>query len=402
MSDGEEVVEQGSAGISWGEAPGEVAPGSEAPGEVAPGVSSYLPYLPHIDDLIDRLHVVQLPLRTSFRGLTTREVALFEGPAGWGEFAAFLEYPPAEASRWLACALEMAFVGAPTPLRPTVEVNGTIPASVAPHAVDKLLDRYPGIRTVKVKVAEQGTSLVDDLERVAAVHAAAPDLRIRCDANAAWTVSEAFEAALALAEVAGGNFDYLEQPCRSTAELAELRKRLASRASGDAAWHFAQPGVDVPRHSAQSGVSAPRIAADESIRRAGDSEAVMRQQAADVAVIKAAPMGGPRAVLALAERFAAHNMSVTVSSALESAVGMYAGLATAAALPAYGGAINAAGLGTGSLFLHDVAEPCPIINGRIDATPVVPDAARLADLAAPADRRSWWRDRVRACITHLQ
>ena len=61
------------------------------------------------DDLIDRLHVVALPMRMRFRGIMVREVALIDGPAGWGEFGAFLEYAPPEAAYWLASAIESAY-----------------------------------------------------------------------------------------------------------------------------------------------------------------------------------------------------------------------------------------------------------------------------------------------------
>ena len=57
------------------------------------------------DDLIDRLHVVALPMRMRFRGIMVREVALIDGPAGWGEFGAFLEYAPQEAAYWLGMAM---------------------------------------------------------------------------------------------------------------------------------------------------------------------------------------------------------------------------------------------------------------------------------------------------------
>src|SRR6202048_5043154 len=45
---------------------------------------------PPIDDVLDRLHVVALPMRVRFRGITVREVALIDGPVGWGEFGACL------------------------------------------------------------------------------------------------------------------------------------------------------------------------------------------------------------------------------------------------------------------------------------------------------------------------
>ncbi|MGB7112300.1 MAG: O-succinylbenzoate synthase, partial [Mycobacterium sp.] len=34
-----------------------------------------------LDDVLDRLHVVALPMRVRFRGITTRELALIDGPA---------------------------------------------------------------------------------------------------------------------------------------------------------------------------------------------------------------------------------------------------------------------------------------------------------------------------------
>ncbi|HEX5144031.1 MAG TPA: O-succinylbenzoate synthase, partial [Mycobacterium sp.] len=48
-------------------------------------------------------------MRVRFRGITVREVALIDGPSGWGEFGPFLEYGPAEAVHWLASALECAY-----------------------------------------------------------------------------------------------------------------------------------------------------------------------------------------------------------------------------------------------------------------------------------------------------
>ncbi|MET0704640.1 MAG: O-succinylbenzoate synthase, partial [Mycobacterium sp.] len=73
--------------------------------------------LPALDDLLGRVHVVSLPMRVRFRGITVREVALIDGPAGWGEFGAFLEYDDAEAAHWLASAVESAFQAPPPTVR---------------------------------------------------------------------------------------------------------------------------------------------------------------------------------------------------------------------------------------------------------------------------------------------
>ncbi|WP_372508711.1 o-succinylbenzoate synthase [Mycobacterium palustre] len=296
-------------------------------------------------------------MRVRFRGITTREVALIEGPAGWGEFGAFLEYGPAEAAHWLASAVEGAYRPPPPVLRDRVEINATVPAVPAAR-VAEVLARFPGARTAKVKVAEPGQTLADDVERVNAARRVVATVRV--DANGGWSVEEAARAAAAL--TADGPLEYLEQPCASVGELAALRRR-----------------VDVP------------IAADESIRKADDPLAVVRAGAADVAVLKVAPLGGVSALLGIAARI---DVPIVVSSALDSAVGIAAGLTAAAALP---GLCHACGLGTGGLFAEDVAEPAAPVDGYLRVGPVTPDPARLEALAAPPARRQWWIDRVKAC-----
>ena len=119
----------------------------------------------HIDDVLDRAHVVSLPLAVRFRGITTREALLIDGPAGWGEFAPFLEYGPAESAAWLRAGLEAAYEGFPEPVRDSIEVNATIPA-VPASEVPAVVERYPGCRTFKIKVAEKGHTLADDAARV--------------------------------------------------------------------------------------------------------------------------------------------------------------------------------------------------------------------------------------------
>jgi O-succinylbenzoate synthase len=314
-----------------------------------------------LDDVLDRLHVVSLPMRVRFRGITTREVALIDGPAGWGEFGAFLEYGDAEAAHWLAAALDSAYRMPPPPLRDRIEVNATIPAVPAAEVPD-IVARFPGARTAKVKVAEPGQTLDDDVARVDAVRAMIPT--VRADANGAWTVEQAVEAAAAL--TASGPLEYLEQPCATVDELAQVRRR-----------------VGVP------------VAADESIRKAGDPLAVVRAGAADIAVLKVAPLGGISALLTIAEQI---DISIVVSSALDSAVGIAIGLCAASALPELK---HACGLGTGRLFVEDVTEPVASVDGYLPVGPVVPDPARLHSLAAPRARRQWWIDRVRACYSVL-
>lgn len=312
---------------------------------------------PRLEDLLDRLHVVSLPMRVRFRGITSREVALIEGPTGWGEFGAFLEYEPPEAAHWLASGVEAAYRQPPPVRRDRIPINATVPAVPAAQ-VREVLARFPGAGTAKVKVAESGQTLADDVARVNAVRELVPTVRV--DANGGWSVEQAVEAAAAL--TADGPLEYLEQPCATVGELAELRLR-----------------VDVP------------IAADESIRKAEDPLAVVRAGAADVAVLKVAPLGGISAMLAIADQI---DIPVVVSSALDSAVGIGTGLTAAAALPQLR---HACGLGTGGLFVEDVAETAPPVDGSLAVGPVTPDPARLRTLAAPPQRRQWWIDRVKAC-----
>lgn len=333
---------------------------------------------PSPDEILERAHVVALPMAVRFRGVDTREALLIDGPAGWGEFSPFPEYGAEESAAWLAAGIEAAWSGFPEPLRGTVEVNATIPAVDAAQ-VPEILDRYPGCRTVKVKVAEAGQTLADDIARVDAVREARPGAVIRVDANRGWTVDQALEAARAL-----GPLDYLEQPCHSVEELAEVRARLM------------RAGLFV------------RVAADESIRRTDDPYLVAEKRAADVAVVKVAPLGGVRRLLEISRHLREHQMDVTVASALDTAVGMNAGLAAVAALPILSDDDEmdvppaAAGLATQRLFLEDVAEPRGIVDGRMTVAPVGPDPARLSALAAPVSRRDWWFERVRQAHAHLR
>lgn len=319
---------------------------------------------PPLPDILDRLHVVALPMRVAFRGITVREVALLDGPAGWGEFGAFVEYRPAEAAHWLAAAVESAYAPPPPARRGRIPVNATVPA-VPPDRVAEVLAGFPGARTAKVKVAESGQTLADDVARVEAVRAVIPTVRV--DANGGWTVEQAVAAAHAL--TATGPLEYLEQPCATVAELAEVRRRTG-----------------VP------------IAADESIRKAPgllDPLAVVRARAADIAVLKVAPLGGISAMLAIAAQI---DIPVVISSALDSAVGIGIGLRAAAALPRLD---HACGLGTGALFAEDVAAAPAPVDGYLPVGTVAPDPARLAGLAAPPSRRRWWIDRVKACYPLL-
>jgi o-succinylbenzoate synthase len=304
----------------------------------------------------DGAWVWSVPMRTRFRGIDVRDGVLVRGPAGWGEFSPFWDYDVAESRRWWAAAVEAACAGWPAPVRDAVPVNVTVPA-VDPERAHALVTAS-GCRTAKVKVAEPGQTPADDLARVEAVRdALGPGGAIRFDVNAAWDVDT---AAARIRELDRVGLEYVEQPCATLAELVELRRR-----------------IDV------------RVAADEVVRRSADPLRVDLREACDVVVLKVQPLGGVRAALRVAE---AHGLPCVVSSALESSVGIAAGVALAAALPELP---FACGLATVALFTADVTgEPLLPVDGVLPVRPVVPD--RLGDVAADGVTEQRWRARLAA------
>jgi O-succinylbenzoate synthase len=329
-----------------------------------------LPAPPGQDELLAAAHVVRIPLAVGFRGLMEREAVLLHGPAGWGEFAPFIEYGDPESARWLAAGIEAAWDGGlPPAVRDRVPVNATVPAVPAAD-VAGVLARFAGCTTAKVKVAEGGQSLSDDVDRVAATRDALGSTgRVRVDANGNWSVEDAVRALAALARY---DLEYAEQPCSRIEDLRALRVALA------------RAGIDV------------RVAADESVRKAGDPLRVVTAGAADVVVLKVAPLGGVRPALRLARVLGSeHGIPVVVSSALDTSIGIAAGVALAAALPELP---FACGLGTVSLLAADVAaEPLRPVDGALPVGRVAADAGRLAELAAAPDRQAWWLDRLARC-----
>lgn len=327
-----------------------------------------MPSQPTAAELLDGAHVVALPLVTRFRDIEVREAMLLRGPHGWTEFSPFVEYDDAEASAWLAAAIDYGWNAPPAALRDRIPVNATLPA-VAPDQVEGVLARFPGTRTVKVKVAERGQTLADDVARVRAARAfLGPEGRIRVDANGGWNVDAAERAAHALDNC---DIEYLEQPCATVDELAALRERLHD-------WNLP-------------------IAADESVRKASDPLAVARAGAADILVLKAQPLGGVAAALRIA---AEAGLPVVVSSALDTSVGISMGAHLAAALPELE---FDCGLGTVALLENDVAvQPLRPVDGAIEVRrPDVDERMLVAD-AASADRTAWWRDRLTRCLALLE
>ena len=310
----------------------------------------------------------ELPLSTTFRGVRSREGVLLCGSSGWGEFMPFLDYSDEACALWLANAIEAAFGQWPSPRRSHIPVNAIIPATDPQSAAAMAYRAYvgDGCTTVKVKVAESGQSLDDDIARLDAVRsamisAAVPDPKIRIDANCGWTVSEAVTAIRELDQVAHG-LEYVEQPCPTLEDLRDLRRLVA-----------------VP------------IAADESIRLAADPVRAAQMGAVDVVVVKVQPIGGVGLALEVCR---AANVPVVVSGAMDSSVGLAAPLALAAALDDLP---YACGLGTGALLAADlVPDPLRARSGTLPATRTTPDPSALATAAArlPSTRQKFWKDRL--------
>jgi o-succinylbenzoate synthase len=299
------------------------------------------------------LLVFDLPMRVRFRRQDRRSGVLLRGTAGWGEFSPFPDYDAAACTRWLAAAREAADVGWPAPVRASVPVNTTVPA-VPPEQAHALVVAS-GCRTAKVKVAEPGQRLADDVARVEAVRdALGPDGKVRVDANAGWDVDDAVTALKALDAFA---LEYAEQPVATLEEMAQLRRR-----------------VDV------------RLAADESVRTAEDPLRVAGLEAADIVVLKVQPLGGVRRCLEVAE---ACGLPVVVSSAVETSVGIAAGVALAAALPELP---FACGLGTVSLLAADVVDdPLLPVDGELPVRRVEPNPSLVH---ADDELTSWWQQRL--------
>lgn len=316
---------------------------------------------PPLAELVSAARIVALPLRTKFRGLLEREVLLFEGPNGWAEWSPFIEYPDEEAAVWLAAAIDFAYGPMPELHRSSIPVNATLPA-VTPDLVQKVLSRFGEFSTVKIKVAEQGQAPGEDIARIQQVRELYPESKIRLDANGGFDIQGALELVENL-QGRGIQLEYFEQPVASIAEMAELRSQLS---------HL---GV--------------RIAADESVRKVSDPLAVAQANAADILVLKAAPLGGIGRALAIAVEA---ELPVVISSALDSSVGLSMGAYLAAALP---NLEFDCGLATSALLAGDVTrEPLRSDNGFIDVRRVEIDNSRLEIFKAQDHREDWWLERL--------
>ncbi|HEY7853932.1 MAG TPA: o-succinylbenzoate synthase [Aquiluna sp.] len=315
------------------------------------------------------IRVLDLPLTTSFRGLTTRELVVFKGSKRWAEFSAFVEYDDQEAANWLKAALSFANDDLPEIKREWIPVNATLPAVPLPE-VDSVLGSFPGFRTVKIKVSENPGSKEQDLARIRHVFENYPGTKIRLDANGALRVNEAIEIIEELGEI---KLQYFEQPVRTIGELSQLREEIARR------------GLKT------------KIAADESIRKVSDPLRVAKEQAADIAVLKVQPLGGIASAAAIAKQ---SGLEVVVSSALESSLGIVQGLYLAASLDSLD---YDCGLWTQNLLADDiVAEPLEVLDASIKVSVPEIDLDKLERYRVTDDREKFWLERIERCRKLLE
>ena len=309
-------------------------------------------------EIFQDLEVLSIPTTTNFRGINRRELVIFRGTNGWSEFSPFIEYDDAESKTWLHASLEAAYKPAPKLYKEKININATLPV-VAPEKVPNILNRFPGVKTIKIKV----DSFEKDADLVEAALDFMPDAKIRLDVNGGWDLKNALLNLHDFHMRFGSVFEYIEQPCNAISELKELKK-------------------EVPM----------KIAVDESIRKFINDDHSELGECADFAIIKWQPTGGISKALKLVNEI---GLPVVISSALESGIGLSHGLNLASALSVEFGC----GLGTANLLSSDIVnEDLEIIDGQIEVKVRTPNQEKIEKYRASDERRTWWINRIERII----
>ena len=204
-----------------------------------------------------------------------------------------------------------------------------------------------GYECVKASLGARDPSV--DIEIIRRVRQAiGPDVALRADADEGWTAERAIYT---IERIQPYDLEFVEQPviAEDLSGLARIRR-----------------STHVP------------IAADEVISTLSDAERVVAAEAADVLVVKAAKAGGIRHAQAIMAYAAQHGLRSTVSSSLETGVGIAASLHLSTAL----GKASPASLGTGSRLENDLlAKPLVPVRGHI-TVPHLPGLGVQLDLDA--------------------
>jgi len=209
-----------------------------------------------------------------------------------------------------------------------VQVNGLLADEPLEPALRAL--SAAGFRTLKLKVGRQ--SVRADAERVLEVHRlVGPDMKLRLDANRAWTLADALEFGRRIAAV---QLEYIEEPLQNPDEL--------------------------PAFHEHSGLP---VALDESLLEQ-PLESFRACRGACAVVIKPTILGGLRAAARLAAAATAQGLTLVFSAVYESGVGIRA-LAHLAAR--WGAPEVAMGLDTYRCLAADVLQPrLAIHDGALD------------------------------------
>ena len=250
-----------------------------------------------------------------------------------GVTGAWADLQARRAGRRLAEYLAAEATAAP---RSEVAVNALVAApepSEAEQAARGAVEA--GFTAVKLKVGAADSAI--DIERIRRVRTASGDeAELRLDANGAWDQATALEV---LDRVQGCNIAYCEEPVAGIDAIAAVSRR-----------------------------SPIAVAADESIR--SESDAVRALDAGvSTLIVKPQALGGPDVALAVAARAYEAGARVTVTSFLDSAVGLAHALHVAAAVDAIVPHRRAHGLATGELLAADVADLPPATAGVMSLPP---------------------------------
>lgn len=258
---------------------------------------------------------------------------MIEGPEGFGEYSPFPSFRSDALDLCFKSAVSASSEPFPPPLRDSIPVAVTVPDSLDSIEAEEFV-RASGCFTAKVKCT--GSPTRDEQVIEAVRDALGPAGKLRIDANSMWPVDEAVKRIRLLDDY---GLEMVEQPVASIQDLAEVRRR-----------------VDVP------------IAIDEGIDGLDAAVLAVRDQACDVLVLKVQYMGGIFECLRIAEET---GVPVVVSSAIETSVGLSAGVALAASLDSLP---YACGLGTAGLLAGDLThQPLVPIKGKVDVRRVFPD-----------------------------
>ena len=218
-----------------------------------------------------------------------------------------------------------------------VPVNAVVGARATEAAVAtarSAVDR--GFRCVKLKVGVE-ESLEAEVERVDAVREAiGPTVKLRLDANGAWSVDAAVKV---LRRLEPYEIELVEQPvaAQDLAGMARVRRE-----------------TDIP------------IAADEAVAGVDRARRVVEAGAADVLVVKPMVAGGPRPAAEIVALARAAGLTAFVTSTVDAGIGVAAALHVAAVLPE---TAPACGLATGALLVADLVAPSLLVRNGAMALP---------------------------------